>query len=399
MAKTTIFSQVIKHIPRNKFEGLVQEHEGDKGIRSLNCWTWFGALLFSQLSGHDSIRAIERIFAHEDGEMKKLGFGPVRRSTLSDANHKRPVELLEKLFKYLLEQAKGLPRKSRFSFGGQVLALDSTFIRLCLSLCPWASYRRSVKGSNRGEFVQSAGIKMHTAIDLAGELPDFVVLKSGPESENSDIKVAKQYFKPTSGSMVIFDRGYWDLAWFSELTESGVFFVTRIARRVQFGVGKSHPINRTQGILCDQEIYLKTRYAKKKYKNGLLRRIKYREPDTGKVLIFITNRFDLDAKIICDLYKARWKIELFFKCLKQNLKIKKFLGFSPEAVKAQVWVALISYLLIQTMKLTLRSSISMPDAMAVIGTLLLLRQSLNVILGKLPNVKRHPPPLQTAWNF
>jgi len=399
MAKTTIFSQIIKHIPRNKFESLVRENKGDRGVRSLNCWTWFGALLFSQLSGHDSIRAIERVFAHEDGEMEKLGFGPVRRSTLSDANHKRPVELLEKLFNYLLDQAKDLPRKSGFQLGGQVLALDSTFIRLCLNLCPWASYRRSPRGSNRGEYVQSAGIKMHTAIDLAGELPDFVVLKNGPESENSDIKIAKKYFKPTSGTTVIIDRGYWDLGWFNELTLSGVYFVTRIVRKVRFGVKKSHPVNRTQGILCDQEIYLKTSYARQKYKSGLLRRIKYREPDTGKLLVFITNRFDLEAKVICDLYKARWRIELFFKCLKQNLKIKKFLGFSAQAVKAQVWVALIAYLLIQIMKLTLRSSISMPDALAVIGTLLLLRQSLNVILGRLPNVKRHPPPLQTSFVF
>jgi len=398
VAKNSVFSQVIKFIPRSRFEGWVRELGSDKGVRRLDSWTWFGSLLFSQLSGHDSIRAIERVFAHSDKQMRSMGFSSVRRSTLADANHSRSLELLERVFGYCLERVKGLPRKHGFRFKGEVLALDSTFIRLCLSLCPWAMYRRSPRGNNRGEFVKSAGIKMHTAIDLAGEIPDFVVLKEGTERENHDLRVAKMLYEPRSGSTTIMDRGYWEVAWFAKFTECRAYFVTRIARRVGFRVAKSNVVDRTQGLICDQEIYLTGRKTQEDYR-GKLRRVGFRDPDTGKKLVFITNRFDLAAKTICDLYRARWRVELFFRCIKQNLKIKKFLGFSPQAVKAQVWVALIAYLVIQQLRLTLRSSISMPDAMAVIGTLLLLRIPLNVILGRLPLVRRHPPPLQLMLNF
>ncbi len=395
MAKTTIFSQIIKLIPRSHFESLVLKHEGDKGIRTLNCWTWFGSLLFSQLTGHDSIRAIERGFCHANAELSKLGFEKVCKSTLADANAKRPLAILEELFSYCVQSLKtnnpklahGLP------FQGKVLALDSTFIKLCLSLSPWAKYRLKPNAENI-----SAGIKIHTAIDLAGDIPEFIVIKAGSEKINHDLLVARQHFHFPKGSTLVFDRGYWKAAYFQELTSQGIFFVTRLAKRCTFRVHKSLPTNRTQGIICDQEVYFKGRRVKKTFQ-GKLRRISFREPDTGKKLIFITNRFDLSAEIICDLYKARWRIELFFKCLKQNLKVKRFLGFTEHAVKAQVWIALISYVLVQNLKLTFGSSISMPDALAVISTLLLLRLPLNVILSDLPRTKAHSPPIQLHLNF
>lgn len=395
MAKTTIFSQIIKLIPRSHFESLVHKHEGDKGIRTLNCWTWFGSLLFSQLTGHDSIRAIERGFCHANGELSKLGFDKVCKSTLSDANAKRPLAILEELFSFCVQSLKeNNPKLSHgFSFQGKVLALDSTFIKLCLTLSPWAKYRMK---PNRDDI--SAGFKIHTAIDLAGDIPEFVVIKSGSEKENNDLLVARQSFKFPRGSTLIFDRGYWKASYFNELNSQGIFFVTRLAKRTTFCVHKSHPKNRTQGIICDQEVYFRGRQTKNEYQ-GKLRRISYREPDTGKKFIFITNRFDLPAQVICDLYKARWRIELFFKCLKQNLKVKRFLGFSEHAVRAQIWTALIAYVLIQNIKLTLGSSISMPDALAVISTLLLLRLPLNVILADLPRTKAHSPPLQLLLNF
>jgi len=398
MAQNSVFSQIIKQIPRSKFEGWVRELGGDKRVRSLNCWTWFGSLLFSQLSGHDSIRSIERVFAHGDKQMKKLGFSSVRRSTLSDANHTRPVELLDKVLEYCLKRSQGLPRKSAFRFQGQVLALDSTFIRLCLSLSPWAVYRRSPKGSTHKESIMTAGVKMHTAIDLAGDIPEFTVIKAGSERENNDLKIAKELLEIKEGSTYVVDRAYWDFAWFQKIADKKAYFVTRFARRARFKVAKRRKVNRTQGLLCDQDIYFQTRYAKGKFK-GKLRRISYRDPDTGKELVFITNRFDLEASTICALYKARWQVELFFKCLKQNLKIKKFLGFSPQAVRAQILTALIAYLLINHLKIALHSSISMPEAMAVIGTLLLLKMPLTSLLGKLPNTKRHPPPLQLRLVF
>jgi hypothetical protein len=401
MAKTTVFSKIIKEIPRSRFEGWVKDLHGDKGVRKMNCWTWFGTLLFAQMSGHDSIRAIERVFAHGNQFMDNLGFGPVKRSTLSDANQRRPVALLEKVFYFCLERCQALPNKSDFRFKGQVMALDSTFIQLCLSLCPWADYRNSSNKSERRIQTYYAGLKVHTAIDLAGDIPEFVVIKEGRERTNGDLKVAREELNLKSGTTYVFDRAYWDLKWFSKMTELKVFFVTRFARRAIFGVKKSFKLNRTQkanGIKCDQAVYLKTRYAKGRYK-GLLRRVSFREPDTGKTFVFISNRFDLSATTICELYKARWKIESFFKCLKQNLKIKKFLGLSPQAVKAQIWVALIAYLLINHMKNTLRSRISMPDAMAVLGTLALTKHSIKALLGQIPITRRHPPPMQLVLNF
>jgi hypothetical protein len=394
MARYSVFSQICKIIPRSEFQRWVTEHSGDRAVRKLDCWTWFGSLLFSQLTGHDSIRALEKVFAHGDKEMRSLGFSTVCRSTLSDANSSRPIEILENAYEYIQKQVQNLPRKSLFSFTGKVVALDSTFMRLCLSLCPWA---KSGGYTHRGN-KKFAGIKMHTAIDLAGEVPDFICLRSGHENENSDLKIAREKFRPTRGSTSVFDRGYWSLEYFNELTVGGCYFVTRLARRTLFRVAKSRVVDRTQGLICDQDVYALSEYGAKKY-SGKLRRIAYKCPETKKKFIFITNRFDLEAKIICEIYKARWRIEIFFKTLKQHLQVKKFLGLSEHAVKAQILVALIAYLLICYIKFVHRSSISMAEITAAIMTLLLLKLPLSVILEKFPRTRAHAPPLQLHFTF
>ena len=384
MGQSTVFSQVIKLIPRTQFESIVFKHNGDKGLRSLNCWTWFGALLFGQLTGHDSIRAIERIFATTDSKMKKLGLGPVRRSTLADANRTRPLEVLEDLFQFVLRQAQSLaPKKNGFRFHGQVLALDSTTIELCLSLSPWAKFHHD-KGAT----------KLHTAIDIAGDLPLFTVITDG---RTHDIRAAREQIQFVPGTTVVFDRGYVDYAWLNKLNQTGVWFVTRTKSNCQFKVVESKPTDRTRGHICDQVIYLKTQRGHSY--EGKLRRITYRDPDTGKRLTFLTNRFDLATQTICDLYKARWKVELFFKTMKQYLRIKKFLGTSANAVKAQILVALIAYLLVQILRFTIKTSISIADAMAVVGTLLLLKEPLTRILGDLPRVTRHQHDFQMVFNL
>ena len=179
MARPTVFSQLIKLIPRTQFQEFVARHDGDARVRSLDCWTWFGSLLFGQMTGHDSIRAIERVFAHQDGEAERLGFGPVRRSTLADANRTRPIEVLEDLYGYCLARAQAVaPKKNGFRFHGQVFALDSTTIELCLSLSPWAVFRRA-KGA----------VKLHTAIDIAGNLPQFAVITDG---KHHDLRTARE---------------------------------------------------------------------------------------------------------------------------------------------------------------------------------------------------------------
>jgi len=381
MAQPTVFEQVIKLIPRFEFQSIVAKNEGDKGTRSMDCWTWFGALLFGQLTGHDSIRAIERVFASTDSKMSRLGFWPVRKSTLADANQNRPLAVLEDLFQYCLGRAYQLaPKKSGFRFKGEVFALDATTIELCLSLCPWAQFHHG-KGA----------AKLHTAIDVANDLPQFAVMTEG---KVHDLKAVRDEVSFPPKSTVVFDRAYVDYAWLNELNQTGVYFVTRAKANCRFKVVESRPTDRTRGHMCDQIIYLKSQRGGC-YK-GKLRRISYNDPDTGKRLTFLTNRFDLATQTVCDLYKARWKVELFFKTLKQHLRVKKFLGTTVNAVKAQILVALIAFLLIQMLRFSLGSSISMPDAMAVVGTLLLLKEPLKQLLGDLPCVTRHPPGLQLS---
>jgi putative transposase len=381
VARPTVFSQVIQLIPRTEFAAIVARHDGDARVRSLDSWTWFGALLLGQLSGHDSIRAIERVFAHEDSRMAKLGFGPVRRSTLADANAARPVEILEDLFRLCLRRAyQHAPRRHRFRFLGDVFALDSTTIELCLKLCPWARFHHEKTGKGAA--------KLHTAIDIANDLPQFAVITDG---RTHDVRVAREVVSAVfkKGDTVVLDRGYVDYGWMNELNRAGIFFVTRAKSNCHFKVMASHEHDRTRGLRADQEILLDSQRGGRY--QGRLRRISYRDPDTGRWLVFLTNQFDLAAMTIARLYKARWDVELFFKTIKQNLRIKKFLGTSVNAVKSQILVAMIAYLLVQTLRYSLKTSISVTDAVAIIGTLLLLREPISKLLGDLPRVTRHPP--------
>jgi hypothetical protein len=381
MGQNTVFHQIVKLIPRSEFQSWVTTHSGDKGIRALDSWTWFGALMFGQLSGHDSIRALERVFCQGNTQIKKLGFRPVCRSTLADANRTRPIQILENAFSYALQRAKAVvPRISGFRFHGDVLALDSTTIELCLSLCPWARFHHD-KGA----------AKLHTAIDIAGDLPLFAVVTDG---RVHDVTAAKRYLRFEPDTTVVFDKAYVDYAYLNNLNKDHVFFVTRMKTNCSFKVVESRQTNRTRGHKCDQIVRLKS--IKGKLYEGILRRISYQDPETGKRLVFMTNRFDLATQTICDLYKARWKVELFFKTMKQHLKIKKFLGTTVNAVKAQILVALIAYLLVQIIRYSLKVRISIPETMAVFATMLLLKEPLMRLLGHLPRTTRYPPDRQLS---
>lgn len=387
MAKISVFSQIIKLIPRSVFENAVNKYNGDKGVRTLDCWTWFGSLIFSQLSGHDSIRALEKVFSVGTKEISKLGFSPICRSTLADANSSRPIEILQDVYSFCLQQVKRHPSSQKMKFDFPVFLMDSTFIELCLSLCPWAYYRRSDQKTGR---VKYAGVKIHTAVDLTGHIPEFVVIQEGTEAQNGDLKIARNNFKFKPNSLVVFDRGYWSLDYFNEINQNRVSFVTRIRnKRIKYRVAKSQAVNRTLGLRCDQHIYFNSPHTQGRYK-GKLRKISYVDPETRKRFVFITNRFDLPALTICDLYKSRWQVELFFKTLKQNLKIKKFLGLSKNAVFAQIFAALICYVLLASIKRSARSNISMPDLMAVVGTFLLINLNLIRVLKDCPQTTRHP---------
>ena len=384
MATPTVFSQIIQLVPRSEFQTWVAKHDADKLVRTLDSWTWFGAMLFGQLTGHDSIRAIERVFAHSDSKMRAMGFGPVRKSTLADANQVRSLAVLEEAFQYCLrEAARFAPKKNGFRFKGDVFSLDSTTIELCLSLCPWARFHHG-KGA----------VKLHTAIDIAGDLPQFTVITEG---RTHDVKAARENLSFKPGDTVTMDRAYVDYSWMNDLNVGGITFVTRTKKNCKFKVVECRKTDRTRGYMADQTISLKSLRGRDYV--GKLRRVSFRDPDTGKWLVFLTNNFELSYKTICALYKARWKVELFFKTLKQNLRIKKFLGTSVNAVKAQILVALIAYLLVQILRFTAKSHISITDAMAVVGTLLLLREPISSLLGDLPKITRHPPSSQLRFGF
>jgi tRNA-dihydrouridine synthase len=237
-------------------------------------------------------------------------------------------------------------------------------------------------------------VKLHTAIDIAGDLPQFTVITEGSVH---DMKAARDHLQFKAGDVVTMDRAYVDFEWLSDLNDDKVGFVTRAKKNMKFKAIECRPTDRTRGYMCDQTVYPSSQRGKR-YK-GKLRRVSFRDPDTGKHLVFLTNRFDLSYKTICALYKARWKVELFFKTLKQNLRIKKFLGTTVNAVKTQILVALIAYLLVQILRFGLGSSISITDAMAVIGTLLLLREPISRLFGELPRVTRHPPGPQMGFDF
>lgn len=365
MNSHTVFSQLLQWIPRQEFQERVDHYQGDKKVRRLPCWAWFVGLLFGQLTGHNSLRAIEAGLAGVKKKLYHLGVAfAIHRSTLSDANDVRDPRIFQDVFYSLLPKAQRLAPHNKLKLKGPLLALDSTTIELCLSLSPWARFHHG-KGA----------MKLHMAVDLAGDLPTVMVLTQG---RRHDVTVARKMHW-TPGTVLIMDRGYVDFHWLWDLTQQGVWFVTRMKSNCTYKVRECRKTDRTQGILADQTVRLKN-----KGYEGKLRKVSYRNPQTGHKYIFITNRFDLAAKTVCNLYKARWQVELFFKTMKQQLQIKKYLGTSVNAVKAQVWVALITYLLLAIVRFQSKLGWGIPALMAALTVVLFSNTYLKGIWGDAP---------------
>ncbi len=363
----TLFSQILQFIPRHEFQKAVDAYEGDKGVRKLTVWAQFVTLLFGQITGHSSIRTMISGLGTQVQNYYHLGINLVKRSTLSDANETRNPGILENIFYRLLNRTQGYTPGHSFKFKGKILAFDSTTINLCLSLCPWAQFHHG-----KGAF------KLHTAIDLAGNLPTFMVMTAG---KVHDVIVAKrQTFK--TGTTLLMDKAYVDYGWLYHLTEKGVFFVTRMKSNCQFKIRQCFEKNKEKGICADQEIRL-TGMGGRKYSTNL-RRISFRDSKTGNHYVFITNRFDLSAKTICDLYKARWNVELFFKTLKGQLQIEKFVGTSVNAVLWQVWTAMIAYLLISLIRFMNKVKWSVPSVKAALAVALFQKIDLKRLFSGLP---------------
>jgi putative transposase len=330
----TILAQLMQLVCRLDFDRI--ERNGfrpRRRYRYFNRWGQLVAMIFAQMSGKSSLRDIAGQFRAQASKLYHLGVRRVCRSTLADANNRRPAGIFEAIFAHLYAKCVTCAPKKRFRFKNKLYSFDSTTIDLCLSLFPWAEFRRS-KG----------GIKLHALLDHDGYIPAFVRMT---EAKPSDIGVAKLLKLPPL-SIVTFDRGYFDSSWFSELTTNKVMFVTRMKRNILYRVEKRRTVLKDKGLTCDQTVVLK---ASGKEKNPVrLRRIGYRDPETGKHYVFLTNIFHLAAATIAEIYRDRWQVELFFKWIKQNLKIKSFLGTSRNAVMTQIWVALITLLLMAYLK-------------------------------------------------
>jgi hypothetical protein len=360
-----VLSQLLQWIPRSDFQKIVDDHQGDKKVRRLSCWTQFVGLLFGQLTGHNSLRAIEAGLRGVKTKLYHLAIAfEIRRSTLSDANDTRDPKIFETAFYRLLPKVQRLAPKNKLKLKGPVLALDSTTIELCLELSPWARFHHG-KGA----------MKLHMAVDIAGDLPTVMVLTEG---KKHDVKVARR-ISFVAGTLLIMDRGYVDFSWMWDLTQGGVWFVTRMKKGCRHKVRECRKTDRTQGLLADQSIQLKHSGYE-----GKLRKVSYRDPETGHKYIFLTNRFDLAAKTICNLYKARWQVELFFKTMKQQLQVKKFVGTSVNAVKIQVWVALIAYLLLMLVRFQSKLGWGMPAMMAALTVVLFSNRDLKSLWEDVP---------------
>jgi len=350
-ASCSMFSQILKLIPRTDFARLVKETKAEHRSKGVSSWSQFVAMLFCQLGRAHSLREIEGGLKSCEGKLAHLGIEAPARSSLSYANGHRPAELFEKVFYALFDtvSSKAVGKK-KFRFKNKLVSMDSTVIDLCLSMYDWAKFRRT-KGA----------VKLHLVLDHDGYLPCFGLITDG---KVSDVKAAWQIdFAPDT--IVVDDRGYNDYRLFSNWTEAGVYFVTRMKDNALFEVVEEREPPQNRNIVKDQIIRLTGTGAQKKCTH-LLRRIEAVREDTGEILVFLTNHLGLGASTIAAIYKDRWQIELFFKAIKQNLKIKTFVGTSANAVKTQIWTALISMLLLRYLQMSSKFGWSLSNLVALL---------------------------------
>lgn len=330
----TVFSQLLKFIPRHEFETLANRHHSGRSFRTASRWSQFVTMAMAQLAGRNSLRDIVENISAQAHRLYHLGSAKLSRSNLSRINDGKPYALYEALFGKLLSRCQGVVPGHDFRFNHPLYSLDASTIDLCLSVFPWADFR-TTKGA----------IKLHVGLNHAGYLPEFVTVTEG---KNHDVTVGRTLEFP-KGSIVAVDKGYNDYAWYKQLTDKGIFFVTRLKTNAAYRIVNRRPVLKSKGLSCDQTIEFTGIQTAKKCPVQL-RRIAYRDAVTGKRYVFLTNNFKLSAKTIADIYKARWQVELFFKWIKQNLKIKSFVGTSKNAVLTQIWIALCIYLLLAFLK-------------------------------------------------
>lgn len=370
------FHQLLKPLSRHDFEGLAKQHHCGQKLRSASRWDQFIGMSLSQLSGRQSLRDIQSNLEAQRQKLYHLGAKPIPRSTLSRLNDHQPAELYEALFYKLLNRCKDLPSQHKFRFKNPLYSLDASAIDVSLKLFPWAAHRGD-----------TANVKLSVGLNHGTLIPEFIALSDGQEND----MVKGRTFDFPKGSIVAFDKGYVDYEWFKSLTDKGVFFVTRVRAKSVYQVLERRPVTRSQGVTSDQIIQLNSAHAQKRGAPKL-RRVGFRDDQTGHFYEFLTNHFTLSAKTIAAIYKDRWQVELFFKAIKQNLKIKAFVGRSKNAILTQIWIAMVTYLLVSFARHCAQSGWTVQRMLRVLQLNIFERKTLEEIFNPSPppNEKDQP---------
>jgi len=352
-AGKTVFAQLLAHLPRHEFRRAVSRYQGNYRVRSFSCWDQFIAMAFAQLSGRESLRDIEACLSSHREKLYHVGMrGKISRSTLADTNERRDFRIYEEVGYSLIRIARKLYQSEELAveLDRSLYALDSTTIDLCLSLFPWATFRKT-----------KAAVKMHTLLDLRGSIPTFVGLTSGAVHDVHFLDVVPL----EEESVVTMDRGYLDFERLYAVHRLPAFFVIRAKRNLRFRRLSSSPVDKTCGVRVDQIIALMGTKSRQDYPESL-RRVAFYDGENHRRLVFLTNLFTVSPKTVADIYKQRWKVELFFKWIKGHLRIKSFYGTSANAVKTQVWVAIIVYLLVAIVKKRLKLQPSLHTLLQIV---------------------------------
>jgi hypothetical protein len=349
-----IFAQLMDFLPRHQFNACVKRYRGNYRVREFTCFDQFLAMAFAQLTQRESLRDITTCLRALRSKLYHAGFrGKVSKSTLADANERRDWRIYADFAQVLIRRARKLYAHDGFGVALQQTAyvLDSSVVNLCMSLFPWAACR-----------AQKSAVKLHTLIDLRGNIPCFLRITAAKTHDTAIL----DDIVPEPGSFYIFDRGYNDYGRLYRFTQASAFFVIRPKGNLNYRRHKAHPVDQSTGVSFDHTITLANPLTKKKYL-APLRRIRYVDPETSKRLVFITNHFTLPALVVAQLYKCRWQVELFFKWIKQHLRIKSFYGTSPNAVKTQVWIAISVYVLVAILRKELGLNRSMYEILQVLS--------------------------------
>lgn len=374
----TILSQMLKIVPRHEFETLANEHHSGRAFRTASRWSQFVSLAIAQITGRVSLRDIVECISTQTHRLYHLGSAKLTRSNLSRINEGKPYALYEALFGKLLARCQNLAPGHDFSFKNPLYSLDASTIDLCLSMFPWADFR-TTKGA----------IKLHVGLNHSGYLPEFVTITEG---KKHDMTVGRTLSFP-KGSIIAIDKAYNDYTWYKSLTDKGIFFVTRLKTNAQYRVISRRSVLKSKGLTSDQTIEFSGPQISKKCPTHL-RRIGYRDEVTGKYYVFLSNNFTLAAKTIANIYKARWQVELFFKWIKQNLKIKSFIGTSKNAVMTQIWIAMCIYLLVAFLKFQSKLDKSMQQILRLLHINLFEKRDLMALLRGDPPANSAPDPNQ-----